>query len=166
MLPIVGIGHVVYYSLDPSRVAAFYQDVLELNVAERVGDEAIFLRGASSKTDFDIGFVRVPKGSCVIPTHPRLGVYHVALSIATLEGFVSAHDRLVKGGHAVGSADHGSHLSVYAVDPDGNETEVCWYTPVEEWKSRGFGFRPLDLHREIHNRSAQAAGCSKKEKAG
>jgi catechol-2,3-dioxygenase len=36
-------------------------------------------------------------------------------------------------GAIVGSSDHGTSKSIYAVDPDGNEFEVMWMLPRAEW---------------------------------
>jgi catechol 2,3-dioxygenase len=30
-------------------------------------------------------------------------------------------------------ADHGTHLAIYITDPDGNDLELAWDRPMEEW---------------------------------
>ena len=51
-----------------------------------------------------------------------------------------------------GESDHGASLSLYAADPDGNEFEVFWMVPRDEWETRGFGTRRLDLAGELAKR--------------
>ena len=52
-------------------------------------------------------------------------------------------------GNLAGESDHGNSLSLYAKDPDGNELEVFWMLPRDEWEKRGFGTRRLDLAGEL-----------------
>ena len=42
-------------------------------------------------------------------------------------------DRLARLGALVGASDHGVSKSLYAHDPDGNEFEVMWDVPREDW---------------------------------
>ena len=55
-------------------------------------------------------------------------------------------------GALTGQSDHGNSLSLYAADPDGNEFEVFWMVPRDEWETRGFGTRRLDLEGELKRR--------------
>ena len=46
--------------------------------------------------------------------------------------------------------DHGTHLAVYLSDPDGNDLELAWDRPPEQWPRYGsdnadYLDRPLDL---------------------
>ena len=43
-------------------------------------------------------------------------------------------------------------MSLYAEDPDGNELEVFWMVPKDEWETRGFGTRRLELGAELERR--------------
>lgn len=36
-------------------------------------------------------------------------------------------------GAYTGESDHGATLSIYGADPDGNEFEVMWQLPREQW---------------------------------
>jgi len=51
----------------------------------------------------------------------------------------------------VGESDHGATKSVYGHDPDGNEFEVMWMVPREEWGQydKDAVVQPLDLQREL-----------------
>ena len=54
----------------------------------------------------------------------------------------------------MGENDHGNSLSIYGQDPDGNEFEVFWAIPRDEWETRGQQNRPLDIDAEIAKRAA------------
>jgi catechol-2,3-dioxygenase len=56
-------------------------------------------------------------------------------------------------GNLAGESDHGKSLSLSAKDPDGNELEVFWMVPRDEWDERGFDTRRLDLAGELSLRT-------------
>ncbi len=68
-----------------------------------------------------------------------------------------ARTALADAGALGGESDHGNSLSLYGRDPDGNEFEVFWMLPREEWEQRGFGTRRLDLDGELARRGATQA---------
>jgi len=76
-------------------------------------------------------------------------MYHAAWEVATIQDLAKARDALREGGSLVGESDHGNSLSLYARDPDGNELEVFFMLPREEWETRGFGTRKLELEKEL-----------------
>ena len=55
----------------------------------------------------------------------------------------------------LGVNDRGSSLSLYAHDPDGNEFEVFWMVPQEEWDTRKGG--QLDIEGELQKRGLAGA---------
>ena len=60
-------------------------------------------------------------------------------------------DRLLEAGALTGQSHHGVTISLYGVDPDGNEFEIMWTLPREAWgeyADRGV-VMPLDLDAEI-----------------
>jgi catechol-2,3-dioxygenase len=54
-------------------------------------------------------------------------------------------------GALVGESDHGATKSLYGHDPDGNEFEVMWMVPREEWgeMENDATVAPLDLEGEL-----------------
>jgi catechol-2,3-dioxygenase len=40
-------------------------------------------------------------------------------------------------GRSHAGADHGTHLAVYLSDPDGNDLELAWHRPFEQWRRYG-----------------------------
>jgi catechol-2,3-dioxygenase len=81
-----------------------------------------------------------------------VGLYHLAWEVQTLPDLAEARRALLAVGSLEGESDHGNSLSVYARDPDGNEFEVFWMVPREEWETRQFGTRRLDLDGELRRR--------------
>jgi catechol-2,3-dioxygenase len=76
-------------------------------------------------------------------------MYHAAWEVATIQDLAKARQALQRAGSLAGESDHGNSLSLYAKDPDGNELEVFWMLPRDEWEQRGFGTRRLDLAGEL-----------------
>ena len=83
-----------------------------------------------------------------------MGLYHLAWEVETLPELVQVRDALVTAGALVGTNDHGMSLSLYAKDPDGNEFEVFWPVPSEEWGTRKGG--RLDIEAEMARRGLPA----------
>ena len=55
-----------------------------------------------------------------------------------------------------GASDHGVSKSLYGADPDGNEFEIMWRVPRDQWgeyEQRG-AVMPLDLERELERYGA------------
>jgi catechol-2,3-dioxygenase len=155
MFKIKRLQHAVLYVRNAERVARFYQDVLGFAVREHVGDRAYFLRTSnSSDTHHDLGLFSIGEGAPA-PTHgERVGLYHLAWEVDTLPELARVQDSLRNAGALVGVNDHGTSLSLYAQDPDGNEFEVFWQVPADEWDSRTGGM--LDIQGELSRRGLQA----------
>jgi catechol-2,3-dioxygenase len=58
---------------------------------------------------------------------------------------------LARRGALAGASDHGATKSVYGRDPDGNEFEVMWILPRDQWGEyeHAAPVQPLDLEAEI-----------------
>jgi catechol-2,3-dioxygenase len=87
-------------------------------------------------------------------------MYHAAFEVATIDDLAEARDRLINhtatDGKLVGETDHGASFSLYVHDPDGNELEIFWLLPREEW-DRKPATRELNLAEKIKERKAAAA---------
>jgi catechol-2,3-dioxygenase len=156
MFTIKRLNHAVLYVRDAERAKDFYQGVLGFSVVESIGSRAVFLRANGSDNHHDLGLFGV--GPDAEPPRPgRVGLYHLAWEVESLPDLAEARDALVRVGSLTGESDHGTSLSLYAVDVDGNEFEVFWMVPREEWGSRAFGTRALDLEGELARRGFAAA---------
>ena len=67
------------------------------------------------------------------PQAGRVGLYHLAWQVDTITDLAEMRERLLRLGALVGESDHGVTKSLYAKDPDGNEFEVMWMVPREQW---------------------------------
>jgi catechol-2,3-dioxygenase len=150
------LNHAVLYVRDATRAAEFYRRVLGFETVEALGDQAVFLRANGSDNHHDLGLFGVGPGA--EPPRPgRVGLYHLAWEVESLPDLARAREALTGVGALTGTADHGNSLSLYAADPDGNEFEVFWMVPRDEWETRGFGTRRLDLEGELARRGLAEA---------
>ena len=157
MIPATRINHAVLYVRDAARSADFYRSTLGFEtVTEMPG--AAFLRAAGSSNHHDLGLFSV--GPAAAPLAPRrVGLYHLAWEVPTIEDLAAARTHLVEVGALVGASDHGVSKSLYAHDPDGNEFEVVWNVPREAWgdyEHHGI-VEPLDLDAELARFGSRAA---------
>jgi catechol 2,3-dioxygenase len=79
------------------------------------------------------------------------GLHHVALNFSSTAELATTVKRLVEAGIPLRQlTDHGTHLAVYLSDPDGNDLELAWDRPPDQWPSftaenARFLDAPLDL---------------------
>ena len=153
MFTIKRLNHMVLYVRDVERSKAFYRDVMGFNVTTERPGRAAFLRANGSDNHHDLGLFNIGPDAEPPTKGERVGLYHAAWEVATIEDLARAREELQAAGALVGESDHGNSLSLYAKDPDGNELEVFWMVPREEWDKRGLGTRRLDLAGELALRS-------------
>ncbi len=154
MFTIKRLNHAVLFVRDAQRSAAFYREKLGFRVVESMGKDAVFLRANGSDNHHDLGLFSVGTLAPRPDRGRQVGLYHLAWEVDTIDDLAAAERELTAAGVLVGQSDHGNSLSLYGEDPDGNEFEVFWMIPKEEWAMRGFGTRRLDLAAEIAKRSA------------
>jgi catechol-2,3-dioxygenase len=152
------LNHAVLYVRNAERVARFYEDVLGFVVTAHMSDRAYFLKtNSTTDNNHDLGLFSIGEGAPDPTRGERVGLYHLAWQVETLPELASARDRLIEAGSLVGVNDHGSSLSLYAHDPDGNEFEVFWAVPSEEWETRQGG--RLDIEGEMRKRGMLPIGA-------
>lgn len=150
------LNHAVLYVRDAQRAARFYQEVLGFVPVQQMGQQAVFLRaGADGDNHHDLGLFGIGQAAPPPTQGERVGLYHLAWEVETLPELARVRDRLVEADALVGVNDHGASLSLYAKDPDGNEFEVFWPVPREEWETRRGG--RLDIEGEMAKRGIIAA---------
>ncbi|QTZ91722.1 VOC family protein [Streptomyces auratus] len=145
-MPVRRLNHAVLYVREVARAVAFYTEALGLTVDVEVPGRAAFLSAPGSLNDHDLGLFTVGPGAPG-PEAGRVGLYHLAWEVGTLGELIAARDRLVERGALLGASDHLVAKSLYAKDPDGNEFEVMWRVPREDWPGPDQPDRllPLDL---------------------
>jgi catechol-2,3-dioxygenase len=128
-----GLNHAVLYVRDARRAAAFYTEAFGFEVLAEYGEgAAIFLRAAGTANHHDLGLFSIGP-QAPLPEPGRVGLYHLAWQVETIHDLAEIRDRLVRMNALVGESDHGVTKSLYAKDPDGNEFEVMWMVPREQW---------------------------------
>ncbi|RJQ10230.1 MAG: VOC family protein [Dehalococcoidia bacterium] len=152
MFKINRLNHAVLYVRDATRAFEFYRDVLGFEVVEAMGERAYFLRANGSDNHHDLGLFGIGEQAPPPGRGDRVGLYHLAWEVDTLSDLAGARDALTNADALTGQSDHGNSLSLYGKDPDGNEFEVFWMVPRDEWEHRGFGTKHLDLEGELARR--------------
>jgi catechol-2,3-dioxygenase len=129
----VRLNHAVLFVADLQRAESFYTGVFGMEVAAREPRaNAAFLRLPRSGNHHDLGLFGV--GPSASPKQPRgIGLYHLAWQLDTIEELAEARQSLVEARAHTGESSHGATKSVYGADPDGNEFEIMWMLPREDW---------------------------------
>jgi catechol 2,3-dioxygenase len=66
------------------------------------------------------------------------GLHHVAPNFSSRARLAETVRRLLDAEIPLRQlTDHGTHLAVYLSDPDGNDLELAWDRPFEQWPSYG-----------------------------
>ncbi|MGH1565316.1 VOC family protein [Mumia sp. DW29H23] len=128
----VRLNHAVLFVADLERSIAFYEQAFGMTVmAREPRAAAAFLRLPRSGNHHDLGLF----GVGAQPPRPRgsLGLYHLAWQVDTIDELEQARMTLAELGAFTGESSHGATKSLYGADPDGNEFEVMWMLPREQW---------------------------------
>jgi catechol-2,3-dioxygenase len=149
MIPVQRLNHAVLYVHDAARAAAFYQDAFGFEVVTEMRGAA-FLRAAGSSNHHDLGLFSVGPDAPG-PEQGQVGLYHLAWQVPSVDDLAPARDTLLRLGAYTGESDHGATKSIYGKDPDGNEFEIMWLVPRDEWGEHESSaiVAPLDLDREV-----------------
>ena len=125
------IGHVHLRTSDIDRVRDFYVGVLGFDVVAEA-------RGVPGwGTTGDILFVSA--GGQPQPDGVT-GLHHVAIRYPSREALADALRRLRAVEWPIRQAtDHGTHEAIYISDPDGNDLELYWDRPADQWPRDGEG---------------------------
>jgi catechol-2,3-dioxygenase len=150
-IPVARLNHAVLFVRDATRAAEFYGRVFGFEVVGReFGGQAVFMRSPIGDNHHDLGLFSVGPDA---PRPPRgsVGLYHLAWEVPTIEDLADASRVLSEAGALGGASDHGVSKSLYGHDPDGNEFEIMWRVPREDWgeyEKRG-AVMPLDIDAEV-----------------
>ncbi len=145
----MNLNHAVLLVTDTDRARNFYTKVLEFEViADEERFDGVFLRAPGSNNHHDLGLFG---GSAPKPAGRQAGLYHLAWEVEDVRDMAYFRDRLVGAQALTGQSHHGVSISLYGVDPDGNEFEIMWSIPNDSWgeyADKGV-VMPLDLDAEI-----------------
>lgn len=157
MITITRLNHIVLWVRNARKSLAFYQDVLDFQPIYEPTDRGVFLRASGSDNHHDLALFSIGEDAPGPTRGKQVGMYHAAFEVATIEDLAKAREALIKANALVGETDHGASLSLYVHDPDGNELEIFWLLPRDEWETRPSGSHPLDLAGELKRRTAAPA---------
>jgi catechol-2,3-dioxygenase len=129
----VRLNHAVLFVTDLERSLRFWTEAFGMQVVAReLRADAAFLRLPRSGNHHDLGLFGL--GARAVPKQPgSVGLYHLAWQVDTIDELEQARMTLAELGAFTGESSHGATKSVYGIDPDGNEFEVMWMLPREEW---------------------------------
>ena len=128
----VRLNHAVLFVADVDRAVRFYTDVLGMELISREpGLNGAFLRLARSGNHHDLGLFGVP--GAVPQSRRSVGLYHLGWQVDTIDELVEFRQTLLDTGSYTGESSHGATKSIYGADPDGNEFELMWMLPRDEW---------------------------------
>ena len=149
-IPVSRLNHAVLYVQDLDRSTEFYHRAFGFEEIAREGGMMAFMRAAGSSNHHDLGLMAVGPSA---PRPPRgsTGLYHLAWEVPTIEDLASASATLAELNALTGMSDHGATKSLYGADPDGNEFELMWLVPKDQWGQydKRAVVEPLDMQREV-----------------
>jgi catechol-2,3-dioxygenase len=149
-IPVARLNHAVLFVRDLDRSVEFYRQAFGLEEIAREGGQMAFLRAAGGSNHHDLGLAQV---GAQAPRPPRgsTGLYHLAWEVPSITDLAAAQEVLANLGALTGMSDHGATKSLYGADPDGNEFEVMWMVPREEWGEHEHRaiIAPLNMEREV-----------------
>jgi catechol 2,3-dioxygenase len=138
--PHLRIGHVHLRTADIDRVRDFYVGILGFDVVMEARDvpgwgttgDMLFV--SAGGYHHHLGFNTWKSAGGGPQPDGVTGLHHVALNFSSRAALAEAVGRLVDAGVPLRQlTDHGTHLAVYLSDPDGNDLELAWDRPYEEW---------------------------------
>jgi catechol 2,3-dioxygenase len=138
--PRVHIGHVHLRTADIDRVKGFYVDILGFDVTAEARDvpgwgttgDVLFL--SAGGYHHHLGFNTWKSKDGAPQPDGVTGLHHVAFNYPTRAALGDAVRRLREAAWPLRQvADHGTHLAIYVSDPDGNDVELVWDRPMDEW---------------------------------
>ena len=150
-MPIFRLNHAVLYVRDLERSVAFYREILGFEQVMGMPGAA-FIQAPGSTNDHDLGLFQMGSGAGPSEAGRRtVGLYHLAWEVPRIRDLADARDTLQRLGALVGQSDHGATKSLYGQDPDGNEFEVMWMVPADQWGEHEASapVLPLDLEAEL-----------------
>ena len=133
---VIGVHHVGLSARDPAALAAFYHDVLGLQVVGGSADASAFgatafLSSRSSEEHHDLALVA------------NRAFQHTAFKVRSLADLRAMYQRVLGQGVPVKMAfNHGVSIAFYFEDPEGHVIEVYWPTGVAWHQPYG---DPIDL---------------------
>jgi catechol-2,3-dioxygenase len=150
MALVTRLNHAVLYVSDVARSLDFYERAFGFKVVDRMGEQAVFLRAATTENHHDLALMSVG-ANAPRPAPRSVGLYHLAWQVATIEELAEMASKLTELNALTGMSDHGVSKSLYGKDPDGIEFEIMFEVPRDQWGQyeQKAVVMPLNLEREL-----------------
>jgi catechol 2,3-dioxygenase len=150
------IGHVHLRTADIDRIRRFYVDVLGFDVVMEARDvpgwgttgDILFVSAGGYHHHLGFNTWKSAGG----PPQPDgvAGLHHVAINYPTKAALGDALLRLREVDWPLRQVtDHGTHLAIYITDPDGNDLELAWDRPIDEWPRDEQGHASMAMDDEL-----------------
>jgi len=129
-----GVNHVAVLTDDTDRLHAFYGDVFEATVSHDMTEQpGVRLSFIDIGPHTELNVFQIDGNAEAAHQTPMFGrgrLDHMGLHAASLDAFDTIRERLMARGSTDGFVtDFGPILSLFFVDPDGLEGEVCVSNP-------------------------------------
>ena len=154
--PDVRIGHVHLRTSDIDRIRAFYVDVLGFDVIAEARDvpgwgttgDLLFV--SAGGYHHHLGFNTWKSGGGPPQPDGVAGLHHVAILYPSRRALADAYRRLRTVRWPIRqTADHGTHEAIYITDPDGNDVELAWDRPMQQWPRDAGGHADMAMGDEL-----------------
>ncbi len=134
------LGHLVIRVRDLDISERWYSEVLGLQTMKKYPGRMTFM---SAKEDVTHELALMGIGpNAGEPDESRVGLAHFAWEMDSFDDLKALYAHLkAKDVNIRGISDHGLSIGVYIFDPDGNEIEVYYEMPKEEWPEEGVLYR-------------------------
>jgi len=128
----VRLNHAVLFVADVDRSVRFYTELFGMEIVSyEAALGAAFLRLPRSGNHHDLGLFGI--SGAVAQSRRSVGLYHLAWQLDTVDELAEFRQVLLDSGAYTGESSHGATKSVYGADPDGNQFEIMWMLPRDEW---------------------------------
>jgi catechol 2,3-dioxygenase len=162
--PGVRIGHVHLRTADIDRIRAFYVDVLGFDVVFEArgvpgwGTTGDILFVAAGGYHHHLGFNTWKSAGGPPQPDGVTGLHHVAIAYPSRAALGDAALRLREVDWPLRQLTVlGTHLAIYFTDPVGNDLELAWDRPVEEWPRDEHGHAAMAIDAELDLEALVAA---------
>jgi catechol 2,3-dioxygenase-like lactoylglutathione lyase family enzyme len=128
-----GFNHVAILTNETDRFVSFYTEMFDAEAFALENNSELRLTLVKIGEDVEINLFEITGNDEADRQKPMFGrgrLDHIALQAASLDDFDTIRQRLMERGASDGFVtDFGPQLSLFFVDPDGLEAEVCVTNP-------------------------------------
>ena len=166
--PRVRVGHVHLRTADIDRVRDFYVGVLGFDVVFEArgvpgwGTTGDILFVSAGGYHHHLGFNTWKSAGGGPQPDGVAGLHHVAILYPNKAALGDALLRLREVDWPLRQVtDHGTHLAIYITDPDGNDLELAWDRPMDEWPLDRDGHVTMAMDAELDLEDLAAAATAR-----